>query len=175
MDMASIIIVQFATLIYGGWTVLQARPIYMVFEIDRFRTVHTIDVPSYLPKSTHAQFQSLPLRGPKLIAVRPFKNEQERIDATFFALQGLNLGAHPDLWVPFEAEVSKLIKEAKPINDLMLKKQALAPLIQSSILDLGVSASDVRYLPVAGREAFWTVLVHTTSGRPLKYLPIDPY
>nr|WP_274382131.1 TfpX/TfpZ family type IV pilin accessory protein [Hydrogenophaga sp. PBL-H3] len=175
VDMALIVLMQLAALGYGCWTVYQARPVYMAFEIDRFRTVHAIDVPAELLSLAPAEFQSLPVLGPALIAVRPFKDEKERIDATLAAMQGVHLGARPDLWTPYETEISKILADAKSIDELLTRKPIQAALIQSAILSSGVSPNEVAYLPVAGREVFWTVLIQKTSGKPLVYLPIDPY
>lgn len=175
MDMIVIVFVQLAALVYGSWTVYQARPVYMAFEIDRFRTIHAIDVPADLLPLAPTEFQSLPKMGPMLIAVRPFKNEQERTDATLAALQGIHLGARPDLWTRYGAEVTTVLKVAKPIDELLARKPNQKSLIQSAILRSEVPAAKVLYLPVAGRQDFWTVLIHADTGQPLAYLAVDPY
>ena len=174
-DMTLIVLLQLAALVYGSWTVYQARPVYMAFEIDRFRTIHAIDVPADLLPQAPTELQSLPIMGPTLIAVRPFKSEQERTDATLAALQGIHLGARPDLWTPYDAEVVKVLKEAKPIKELLSRKPNQQSLIQAAILQSKAPVAEVLYLPVAGRQDFWTVLVHASTGQPLAYLPIDPY
>ena len=113
--------------------------------------------------------------GPMLIAVRPFKSEQERMDATLAALQGIHLGARPDLWTQYDAELPKILKEAKPIEELLSRKSEQKVLIQSAIAQSKVPSASVVYLPVAGRQDFWTVLIHAGTGHPLAYLPIDPF
>ncbi|NTV87211.1 MAG: pilus assembly protein, partial [Burkholderiaceae bacterium] len=44
-DLALVGLMQLAGLAYGLWTVHEARPVHLVFEIDRFRAVHAVDVP----------------------------------------------------------------------------------------------------------------------------------
>ena len=44
-DLAVIAVLQIAALVYGLWTVAVARPVHLVFEIDRFRVVHSIRDP----------------------------------------------------------------------------------------------------------------------------------
>ena len=44
-DLAVIVLLQFAGLAYGLWTVHLARPVHMVFEYDRFRVVHQVEIP----------------------------------------------------------------------------------------------------------------------------------
>jgi len=44
-DLALVGLIQLAGLGYGLWTVHAARPVHLVFEIDRFRVIHAVDVP----------------------------------------------------------------------------------------------------------------------------------
>lgn len=44
-DLAVVALIQLAGLGYGLWSVYAARPVHMVFEFDRFRAVHAVDVP----------------------------------------------------------------------------------------------------------------------------------
>ena len=174
-DMAFIVVVQVAAMGYGSWTVYQARPVYMAFEIDRFRTIQAIDVPVELLPQAPADYQSLPMMGPKLVAVRPFRNETERTDVTLAALQGIHLGARPDLWLPYDQALTKIREEAKPIMALLSKRPDHAFEIKAAIQRAAIPDAAVTYLPVAGHEDFWTVLIDARSGYPIAYLPIDPY
>ena len=66
-DLAVIGVIQLAALGYGLHTVYEARPVAMVFEVDRFRViiaadVHTTELPQALPA-----YRSLSLDGPWLL------------------------------------------------------------------------------------------------------------
>ena len=51
-DLLVVALLQIAALTYGLWTVGVARPVHLVFEYDRFRVVHAIDVvPELLSKT----------------------------------------------------------------------------------------------------------------------------
>ena len=63
-DLAIVALLQLGALGYGLWTVYVARPVHMVFEIDRFRVVHAIDVPEELLAKTPAGIDPLPITGP---------------------------------------------------------------------------------------------------------------
>ena len=76
-DLTLVGLLQLAGLLYGLWTVDQARPVHMVFEIDRFRVVHLIDIPSELEAQAPAGIEVAPWRGPTLIAARPFRSERQ--------------------------------------------------------------------------------------------------
>lgn len=175
LDMAFIALVQFGAMGYGVWTMYEARPVYLAFEVDRFRAIQAVDVPDSLLPMAPVEFRSLPKFGPKLIAVRPFKDEKERMDATLAALQGVPLGARPDLWTPYEDAVRMVLKAAKPVEELVER----APRDKASILDTIAAAhlevSEVSYLPLVGRKDFWTVLILSKTGRILAYIPTDSF
>lgn len=174
-DTALIVLLQLAALGYGMWTVYQARPVYLAFEVDRFRVIHAVDVPASLLPMAPPGFQSLPVMGPRRVAVRPFRDEQERIDATLAALSGVFLGARPDLWMHYEHATRNVLKQAMPIDELMSKEPAQRALIVQAIDAARVLQTEVSYLPLAGRQDFWTVLINARTGEPFAYLPIDPY
>ena len=111
-DLAVVVLLQLGALAYGLWTVSMARPVHMVFEIDRFRVVHAVEVPPELLDKTPAGIEALPLLGPTLLAVRPFKSSQESMDATMAAIQGVPLGARPDLWESYVQAVPDVVKAA---------------------------------------------------------------
>ena len=65
-DLAVVALIQLSALGYGMWTVFVARPVHLVFEVDRFRVVHAIDVPAELLDPTPAGIDALPITGPTL-------------------------------------------------------------------------------------------------------------
>lgn len=175
-DMGLIVLLQTLALGYGVWTLYQARPVYMAFEIDRLRVIHAIDVPQQLMSAAPASLRHLPITGPGLVAVRPFRDEQERMDTTMAAIQGVHLGARPDLWMPYEEAVPRIRTEAREVSRLMERKPEARPLINELASRLGVEPTTLKYLPVAGRNAtFWTAILDAKTGLPLDYLPLDPY
>jgi len=72
-DLAIVAVIQLAALGYGLWTVALARPVHMVFEYKNFRMVHAVDVPPELLPQTPAGVEALPLTGPTLLGLRPFR------------------------------------------------------------------------------------------------------
>ena len=80
-DLAIIGCIQLAALLYGLHTVYVARPVAMVFEVDRFRVVTANDVHEPdLPKA-RPEYQAMPLTGPWLLGTRaaqPGRRAQRR-------------------------------------------------------------------------------------------------
>jgi hypothetical protein len=174
-DLAVVGLVQLAALAYGMWTVFIARPVHMVFEIDRFRVVHAIEIPDSLLGHTPAGVKALPISGPTLLALRPFKNSEEKMQATMSALNGLSLSARPDLWETYPEARTEVLKAAKPAKELKQRFPDRTPELDKALASIGRPIDSVVYLPMVGRKSFWTVLLDSTTADVLATIPIDSF
>ncbi|NMM09719.1 MAG: pilus assembly protein [Polaromonas sp.] len=176
-DLTIIGLLQLAALTYGLWTVAVARPVHLVFEIDRFRVVHAIDIPADLLSHAPVDLQQLPLMGPTLLSVREFKDGKESFDATMAALQGVSLSARPDLWQSYLKAKPKVIAHAHPLDELKNRFPARSAEIDRAVADLSPTrpATSVRYLPMIGRNSFWTVLIDVNTAEVIAFVPIDSF
>lgn len=174
-DLAVVGLVQLAALGYGMWTVFVARPVHMVFEYDRFRVVHAIEIPDSLLGQTPNGLKALPLFGPTLLALRPFRNADEKMQATMAALNGLSLSARPDLWETYPEARAEVLKAAKPAKELKQRFPDRAAELDKALASAGRPIDSVVYLPMVGRKSFWTVLLDSTSADVLAMIPIDSF
>jgi hypothetical protein len=174
-DLAIVAALQLAALGYGLWTVMVARPVHMVFEYDRFRVVHAVDViPELLPQAP-ADVVSMPFTGPTLLSLRPFRDAKEKMNATLAALQGAELGARPDLWQTYAKGVPDILKEAKPVSVLRARFPAQGNAIDRVLAEAGRKGDDVAYLPMIGRNQFWTVFLDATTAQVVAFMPLDSF
>ena len=174
-DLGIVGLIQLAALIYGLWTVSVARPVHLVFELDRFRVIHAIDVPEEMLSQTPPGVSAMPLTGPNLLAVRSFRDAAEEASATLVALQGLHLSARPDLWQGYEQARPRVLAAAKPAAELKRRFPQQAAQIEAAIERTGRSESGLRYLPVAGRKSFWTALIDADSAEVRGFIPLDSF
>jgi hypothetical protein len=175
-DLAIVGLLQLAGLLYGLWTVNLARPVHMVFEIDRFRVVHLVDIPQELEAQAPAGIAVAPWGGPTLIAARPFTSEKENFEVTVAALGGVHIGARPDMWQPYDAARDRVRKAAKPVATLQSRFPARRAEIDAALQQLGRTAANTAYLPVIARKAeAWTVLLDAGSADIVGYLPLDSF
>ena len=117
-DLIIVALIQISALGYGLWTVFAARPVHMVFEYDRFRVVHAVDIPPELLQLSRRDVVALPLTGPTLLSLRPFRDGKEKMEATIAALNGLSLSVRPDLWQPYGLAKNEILQAAKPVSEL---------------------------------------------------------
>ena len=177
-DLAMIGLLQLAALVYGLWTVSIVRPVHLAFEIDRFRVVHAIDILKDEINKAPPELQRLPWTGPTLLSVREFTNEKEGFEATMAAINGFSLGARPELWQSYEKARPQILKLAKPASDLKQRFPAQANMIEAALTSaLGRSAANraVGYVPLVGRDKFWTVLLDFNSTEVIAFVPIDSF
>ena len=174
-DLGFIALLQFAALAYGLWTVAISRPVHLVFEIDRFRVIHAIDVPSELLVQAPPELRTLPLFGPSIISVREFKDSKESFEATMAALQGAEIGGRPDFWQPYAKAKSQVLARAKPLPELRKRFSAKSKEIDVALQAAGRIPADVGYLPMVGRHTFWTVLIDLNTAEVLAFVPLDSF
>ncbi len=177
-DLAMIGLLQIAALVYGLWTVSVARPVHLVFEIDRFRVVHAIEVPEEELAQPPAALQHLPWTGPTLLSTRAFRNEREKVDMTLVAMGGVPLGARPALWQAYTVAEPQIRLAARPLSDLKARFPAQVGLIDEALKSVpgaGTSVMSLAYLPMASRDKFWTVLLDLNTTKVIAFVPIDSF
>lgn len=175
-DLAVIVLLQLAGLCYGLWTVHLARPVHMVFEYDRFRVVHQVDIPHELLDRAPPGVQAIPWGAPTLIALRPFRSGNEQADMTLAALQGIALSARPELWQPYDQGRQDVARAAKPVSQLKSRFPQRAAEIDSLLRSSGRDAAQAAYLPLVARKAeAWTVLLDAKTAEVIGYLPLDSF
>lgn len=174
-DLVIVVLIQLSALGYGLWTVFVARPVHMVFEYDRFRVVHAVDVPSVLLSRAPNNINALPITGPTLLSLRPFKDAKEKMDATMAALEGVSLSARPDLWQRYEMAKNEIWQVAKPVAELKVRFAAQSMAIDEAIARTGRKPEALAYLPVIGRKSYWTVILDPATAEILGFIPLDSF
>lgn len=175
-DLAIVGLLQLAGLIYGLWTVHLVRPVHMVFEYDRFRVVHQVDVPRDLEGQAPEGIEVAPASGPTLLSLRPFRSAAEKMEMTMAALGGVQLAARPDLWQTYEAGRADILAAAKPVAELKTRFADHAAEIDASIREGGGAPARTAYLPLIGRKAdAWTVLLDASTAKVIGFVPLDSF
>lgn len=174
-DLGIIGLLQLGALAYGLWTVAISRPVHLVFEIDRFRVAHAIDIPHEFLNRAALELRQLPWTGPTLLSVRDFKDSKESFDATLAAVRGAEIGWRPEFWQPYAAAKTQVLAQAKPLAELKARFPASRKVIDSALQDAGHLPLFVGYVPMVGRQRFWTVLVDLKTAEVLAFVPIDSF
>lgn len=174
-DLAVVVLLQLGALCYGLWTVFVARPVYLAFEVDRFRVVHAVEVDDALLAKAPAGLRALPLDGPNVVAVRDFKDGGEQGEATMAALAGVSLSARADLWQHFAEAKDRVRAVAKPAAGLVKRFPQQQAAIEAAVRDSGRPIEQLHYLPMASRMLFWTVLLDSKTMEVVGFVDLDSF
>lgn len=172
-DLAVIGALQFTALVYGLYTVYEARPIAMVFEVDRFRVIAAVDV--YTPELDKArpEYRSLPATGPWLLGTRAARAGQEQADALFKGVAGVDIGQRPIFWQPYADSMKDAAARARPVERLLKQYPQRESELRKRLLKMKADPSTARFLPLVARGD-WVAILDTT-GVLLGYLQVDGF
>lgn len=172
-DLAIIGLLQAAALAYGLHTVYVARPVATVFETDRFRVIAAVDVHAEeLPKAL-PEYQHLPLTGPWLLAARRAQPGEERNEAIFMSLRGIDVGQRPPFWRPYPDYRAAALARARPVETLLAHYPDRTAELQAILAEAKLDAAQARFLPVVARRD-WVALLDP-QGDVRAFAPFDGF
>lgn len=177
MDMAIIIAMQIAVLVYGLHTMWQARPAFILAGVDRFFLVQASDLDQAdLAEAKFDEFKSLPAGGPVLAGVIPPKRGEEQLQAIEMAARGRDVQYFPKFYVPYDGERTRLTRLG---NQLTTLKPMLTPQLEAQLLgkigaDSLENAAAVWY-PLDARRGSFTLVVSSLDASPITVLPVSPW
>jgi hypothetical protein len=179
-DLGLVAIIQFAALLYGLQIVMAVRPVYLVYEVDRFTAVSAIDVDDVALEKINAPWNSLPLWGARVIATREPKGEEEKLKSISESLIGSEPSVRPDWWKQFDAPVrANALRHAKPLKELRQRhfKNVDANIkIDTAIRNSGRGEDALRWLPLTSKRATdWVVLIDAQTAMPIAYVEVDGF
>lgn len=176
LDMSLIIILQIGAMSYGLYSAFVARPVYLVYEVDRFVVVTAADVdPNDLVKA-ESDFQQLPRRGIKKIGVRDPQSAKERAASFELALAGKDVSLRPDYWKHFdEASKQQLRQRMRSLAELDARGESERKLVSDFLKEHKERIDALYYIPVVFRDQVWSVVLVESTLEIAGYLPIDGF
>lgn len=177
LDLSLVALIQLAALTYGMFTVMQARPVYLAFEVDRFRAVTYADIQHEVLKPEQGGLQVLDWGRPKLVGVREPANGDEMLRSLELSLGGYDPSVRPDWWVSYESVQKRVLNRAKPLAELRKQKTVQqGVLIDEAVKDSGLKEEQLGWLPVTSFQSTgWVALLDKASARIVAFLPIDGF
>jgi hypothetical protein len=176
VDLGIIGFLQLAALAYGIYSVALARPVYLAFEVDRFRVVAAADVDPASLKPDINPLHSLSWIGPKIVGVRDPKNPSEMLESLDLSLQGLEPSARPDWWQPYDLSKPQILARSKSIGELKRKQPNAVKIIDQAISESKAPESALVWLPLTSFKASdWVVLLDRESAEVRGFVHVDGF
>jgi hypothetical protein len=175
MDYIIIGLLQIAAMGYGVFVVAGTRPVIVAFNTDRLEVVLARDIEdSELVQARDPRYASLSWNGPRFVYVRVPREDQQ--DALLQSVAGREEQQRPKFFVPYEEGLAAIRKRARPVSAITGKFPATAPQFDAALAEIrDIPAGRIATLPVRHRNGFWTALIDTDTGRPVRYVAVDPY
>lgn len=176
-DLGVVGLLQLGALIYGLHSVWLVRPIYLVFEVDRYRVVSLADID---PGDLESVRGYLPLprwNEVHLLGVRVAKPEDaDYLSQLKLSLSGQDAACRPSRWVSYEEVQSMVLERSKPIKDLSAKHPGAETLIRKAIEQTGFPENQLRWMPVQSRwSTGWTALLDVEKAKILGFVELDGF
>lgn len=148
----------------------QGRVVWVVFTIDRFELVRADEVDTRKIKDSAAAYRRNPWLGPGWVVAQQPDDPEIRSQVLFESVfSGIDVQHHPEFYVPVETAMSSLLDSSRPLSELYaLNDPAIVDLV------LRRHPSPDRWLPLAYRDQFFTVLFSATQFRPV-VVDLRPY
>lgn len=175
-DIGLVVLIQLAALGYGLYTLSLARPVALVFEVDRFRVVTAADINTDELAKASEPYNRLPLTGPRLLGIRSPSNSDESMEAIEYGLAGVEPSMRPHWWSDYQPSVQTVMTKALPIAQLRAKHPDQSSQIDRAIEESKLPEQALVWLPLVSRSSTaWTVLIDKKNGQPSAYLPLDGF
>jgi hypothetical protein len=159
-DLGLVVLVQLVALLYGMWSVWQARPLFLVQEVDRFKVIAAPDLGGASLAELPKQLKPALFSGPITVAIREPKDDQERSKVTMeSAVGGADYAERPEFYIAYEgAAASKSLSRAKPLVSFLQKHPNQELDARKLAKEKSVDVNTWFYLPVIARQDWVAVL-----------------
>lgn len=166
LDFGLIALVQLAALAYGLHTIASARPVAVVFEVDRFAVVAASQINTEELTQAPLDFQHLPWNGPRLLGTRSPLDSDEKLRSIELSIQGIEPSTRPTWWQSFELSRAQAIQRMQPLQALRQRAPAeKRQLIDAALQTLRQPVGQTFYLPLVSSHQLdsWIVLLNAQA------------
>ena len=171
-DLTCVAIVQMVALAYGVSTMFQARPVYTVFNKDRFDVIIAADVNSTeRAKVTDPAYKSLPFTGPQTVSMDMPSDAKEM---QRMLVSGIDVRAFSQYYATFDSKAKEAAAASKPISDWQKTHSATAEKLESFLSAKAIDETKVGFLPLYTRNEDMTVVLDRDTGKILAIAPVAP-
>jgi hypothetical protein len=162
-DLMCVAIVQIVALGYGVSTMFQARPVYVVFNKDRFDVVVAADMnDKEREKVTDTAFKSLPHSGPQIVAIEVPKDIKE---IQRMLISGVDSRAFSQHYVAYESKAKDAAASSKPLTQIQKTNPITAEKLKAFLTAKDFDENKVGFLPLYTRSEDMTVVLDRHTGK----------
>lgn len=175
-DYAVVVSIQIAALAYGMSTVVDLRPVFLVFTADRYVVVSAGELTEQeIEQGSSADFPKASFGGYRTVYVERISDPEKQMALIMSSLDGgRDLQHVVENYRPVSVHVAEVLARAKSLDELEKKYPESHHLLEQELASIGRDRADLLWLPVQAQKAFWTVLVDKKTALPVGWLEVDP-
>ncbi len=174
-DLGVIVIIQLAAFAYGLHAMAMARPVVLVFEVDRLRLVTAADIDPATLHEAPTAFQPLSWTGPRMVAAIKSSDPGEQMRLIELDLAGIGLAMEPRQWRDYRAYAEAAWTRARPATQLLAKYPHQASSLEAIARAAGRSPEALRFLPLISRQVNWVWVIAEPGAKVVGYLPVEGF
>jgi hypothetical protein len=166
VDLSLIGVIQLSALIYGVYSIGQARPVALVFESDRFVAVSASQVDTSALSQALPEWQSLSWTGPIQLATRASRSGAETLQSIQLSTLGLEPSARPGWWQSYDLSRTAVQARMKPLRGLRQQKfSEEQAVIDEAVRKIGANIENIYFLPLVSQKSLdqWVVLLNSNA------------
>ena len=175
-DLAVIVMLQVAALIYGVHVMASARPAFVVYLRGGFDVVSANDVMTEgMAQAPLPEFQSVPLTGPRLAAARIPVDPGLQLQISMEVMAGgPDLTAYPRFYIPYATASREAAASGKPLATLAQASPENAAAVAKLVASSGKAVEGMVFLPLRARALPMSIVLDKANGDVLGVLPLQP-
>ena len=165
-DLAVIVMLQVAALIYGVHVMAAARPAFIVYLRGGFDVVTANDVVSEgMAEAPLAEFRTLSWTGPRLAAARIPADPGLQLKIGMEAMAGgPDFTAYPRYYIPYGTAAREAAGRGQPLANFARTSTANADAVAKLVRSSGKSVDDLVFLPIRTRTEPMTIVLGEAEG-----------
>lgn len=170
-DITIIILIQFSALFYGVYSIAQARPVWIVYNVDRFDLIQKNEIYITDAQKVNIMFREVSWFYPKYVAIKFASDAKQRTSDMFDeVLRGVDISQRPERYIELSKVTDQIEKRAKALtfldqyNDKLLVQSILAKYPQANA-----------FVPLKANAVDMTVLINKEKGEVVKIVDLRPW
>ncbi|MFX2255347.1 TfpX/TfpZ family type IV pilin accessory protein [Acinetobacter variabilis] len=170
-DLSVIIFIQIAALCYGVFSIEQGRPVWLVFNVDRFELVRKNDIVLEKIDQAQSQFQHIPWLKPQYAATEFAKNIEQRNDEMFAEVfSGISIAQRPERYAELSQAKNQIQKRALPLKEL--EQYNLKTEVERTLAKYPDANA---WLPLKANAVDMVVLINKEKVEVIKIVDLRPW
>lgn len=170
-DLGVIFLLQFSALIYGIYSISQARPSWIAYNVDRFELIRVNDIITDNIEKASPQYQNISWLKPKFVGVQVSKNNEEKNQNMFEEiLGGISIAQRPERYVELKQVKDQIQQRVQDLKQLIQFNESSQV---ESILKKYPRAN--AWVPLKANAIDMVVLINKESAEVVKIVDLRPW